>query len=164
MYSFGYPLVYKRGYAGCMPGMTCIHSVHGRRYKNQGQASRTSARTAYPAQACSTMTSEAIHPGEIQAVPSKVSYRVVSRVQAKSSPERIRRRQMRRHGLSETEAHERIPDSAMTWLALPFVSIRSRSTNQTFRLFIKHSDSKDMPQSGIFNSYGLSNETTIPWF
>jgi CRISPR-associated endonuclease Csy4 len=102
--------------------------------------------------------------GEIQAVPVKVSYRVVSRVQAKGSPERIRRRQMRRHGLSETEARERIPDTAVERLKLPFVSIRSQSTSQSFHLFIEHGVSMDVPQSGVFNSYGLSNEATVPWF
>jgi CRISPR-associated endonuclease Csy4 len=97
-------------------------------------------------------------------VPARVSHRTVSRVQAKSSPERLRRRQMHRHGLSEAEAQERIPDTVAERLALPFVSIRSRSTKQTFRLFIVHGVSKGTPQSGMFNSYGMSNEATIPWF
>jgi CRISPR-associated endonuclease Csy4 len=105
-----------------------------------------------------------IHLGEIQAIPSKVSYRAVLRVQPKSSAERIRRRQMRRHGFSEAEVHERIPNSVETRLTLPFVLIQSRSTKQTFRLFIEHSASKDVAQPGVFNCYGLSSGATIPWF
>jgi CRISPR-associated endonuclease Csy4 len=105
-----------------------------------------------------------IQVGEIQAIPSKVSYRTVSRVQVKSNAERIRRRQMRRHGLSEAEVHERMPDLVDVLLALPFVSIQSRSTKQTFRLFIEHSASQDVAQPGVFNFYGLGNGVTIPWF
>jgi CRISPR-associated endonuclease Csy4 len=105
-----------------------------------------------------------IHLGEIQAIPSRVSHRAVTRVQAKSNADRIRRRQMRRHGLSELEVQERIPDFVETHLTLPFVSIRSRSTKQTFRLFIEHGASKDVAQPGLFNFYGLGNGATIPWF
>jgi CRISPR-associated endonuclease Csy4 len=38
-----------------------------------------------------------LHLGEISPVPENVQHRQVSRVQAKSNPERLRRRQMRRH-------------------------------------------------------------------
>jgi len=102
--------------------------------------------------------------GEVRVVPPKVSYRTVARVQAKSSAERLRRRQMRRHGLNEAEARERIPDSVVTRLKLPFVSIRSQSTNQMFRLFIEHGDLSEQPRAGDFSSYGLSSGATIPWF
>ena len=102
--------------------------------------------------------------GEIQAVPSAVSYRTVKRVQAKSSPERIRRRQIRRHDLTEAEASARIPDAVAKKLALPFVSIRSQSTNRTFRLIIQHGECSDVHKAGVFSSYGLSGCATIPWF
>ncbi len=102
--------------------------------------------------------------GEIRTVPSSVSYRTVGRVQAKSSPERIRRRQMRRHDLTEAEAHARIPDSVATKLTLPFVSIRSQSTDQVFRLFIQHGECREAHQTGEFSSYGLSGSATVPWF
>jgi len=105
-----------------------------------------------------------IQLGEIHAVPVQANYRTVSRVQAKSSPERLRRRQMQRHGLSEMEAQKRIPDTVAERLSLPFVSIRSASTKQKFCLFIKHSTLTATPQPGIFNSYGMSIDATIPWF
>lgn len=102
--------------------------------------------------------------GAVQTVPSKVRYRAVSRVQTKSSAERIRRRQARRHGLSEAEARERVPDTVETRLALPFVALRSQSTKQTFRLFIEHGALQDAPQPGSFNCYGLGSGASIPWF
>ncbi|MDR0827612.1 MAG: type I-F CRISPR-associated endoribonuclease Cas6/Csy4 [Desulfovibrio sp.] len=100
----------------------------------------------------------------IRATPVTSQYRNVSRVQAKSNPERSRRRQMRRHGLSREEAQRRIPDHALTLLNLPYVSLRSRSTGQQFRLFIRHGPLQTEPVSGVFNAYGLSATATIPWF
>lgn len=44
-------------------------------------------------------------------VPSTARYRQVSRVQVDSNPERLRRRLIKRHGISEEEARQRIPDS-----------------------------------------------------
>lgn len=97
-------------------------------------------------------------------VPSQVSHRVVSRAQAKSSPERLRRRQMRRHGLTAEQAQERIPDSAAETLDLPFLTLRSQSTGQTFRLFIRLGPEQATPVPGSFGAYGLSPQTTVPWF
>jgi CRISPR-associated endonuclease Csy4 len=97
-------------------------------------------------------------------VPARVQFRSVRRIQAKSSPERLRRRQIRRHNLSEEEARKRIPDSAAQTLALPYLQLRSQSTGQHFRLFIEHSEPQASPVNGSFNSYGLSQQATIPWF
>jgi len=105
-----------------------------------------------------------IHAGETQPVPAKTAHRTVSRIQPKSSVERIRRRQMRRHGLDASEIETRIPDFVAPKLSLPFVSIRSQSTKQTFRLFIDHRPLVESPISGTYSSYGLSNTATVPWF
>ena len=100
----------------------------------------------------------------IAAVPAGSQHRVVQRVQAKSSAERIRRRQMRRHGYDETQARERVPDSVERTLALPYVNLRSTSTVQAFRLFIAHGPQLAAPQAGTFSAYGLSPQATVPWF
>lgn len=106
-----------------------------------------------------------IQPSEPTAVPGKVTYREVRRVQAKSSPERARRRLIRRHGVGEDEALARIPDTlADTYLSLPFVQVQSRSTGQRFRLFIEHRESGVEPTPGAFNAYGLGQGSTVPWF
>lgn len=102
--------------------------------------------------------------GPVQAVPAIHGYRAVNRVQAKSNPERLRRRQMRRHGLSAEQAQARIPDSATETLDLPFLTLRSQSTAQTFRLFIRHGPIQPEPVQGTFGAYGLSSATTVPWF
>ena len=97
-------------------------------------------------------------------VPTDAAHRVLRRVQAKSSPERLRRRLIKRHGLDETQARERIPDSATETLHLPFVQLRSSSTGQTFRLFLSLGAEQPAPVSGKFNTHGLSQTATIPWF
>lgn len=101
---------------------------------------------------------------DVAAVPVVTSHRVLSRVQAKSSPERLRRRQMRRHGLTAEQAQERVPDSAAETLNLPFLTLRSQSTGQTFRLFIRLGPAQPAAVSGDFGAYGLSAVVTVPWF
>lgn len=86
------------------------------------------------------------------------------RVQAKSNPERLRRRQMKRHGLSAEEARRRIPDSAAEQLQLPFLQLRSASTGQSYRLFLSIADTPAADDQGEFNSFGLSATRTTPWF
>ena len=96
-------------------------------------------------------------------VPADAVHRALHRVQAKSNPERLRRRQMRRHGLTQDQARELVPDSAAEKLRLPFVQLGSASTGQVFRLYLR----LGLPGSGSpgsFNAYGLSASATIPWF
>lgn len=99
-----------------------------------------------------------------QPVPPGAQHRVVKRVQVKSSPERLRRRLIRRHGFDEPEARERIPDQLAQLTRLPFVQLRSTSTGQAFMLFIEHSPLQSGAVAGGFNAYGLSQDATIPWF
>ena len=102
--------------------------------------------------------------GELMAVPSNVKYRVVRRVQAQSNPERLRRRYAKRHEVGGADLTERFPDEAGERLALPFVSLRSVSTGQHFRLFIEQGPLLDEPRAGEFSCYGLSSTATVPWF
>lgn len=97
-------------------------------------------------------------------VPTQVQYRSVSRVQSDSNPERLRRRLMRRHSLSEEEARRRIPDNAARMLKLPFINLHSQSTGQHFRLFIRHGTVQSKTEPGKFSCYGLSPNATVPWF
>ncbi|MGG2681140.1 type I-F CRISPR-associated endoribonuclease Cas6/Csy4 [Pseudomonas aeruginosa] len=97
-------------------------------------------------------------------MPHPTPYRQVSRVQVKSNPERLRRRLMRRHDLSEEEARKRIPDTVARALDLPFVTLRSQSTGQHFRLFIRHGPLQATAEEGGFTCYGLSKGGFVPWF
>jgi CRISPR-associated endonuclease Csy4 len=97
-------------------------------------------------------------------VPPAAQHRAVRRVQVKSSPERLRRRLMRRHGIDEQQARQRIPDESARLAHLPFTQLRSTSTGQNFMLFLEHGPLQPGAVSGDFNAYGLSHGATIPWF
>lgn len=98
------------------------------------------------------------------AVPPGVPQRSLRRVQAQSNPDRLRRRLMKRHQLHADEAHSRIPDGCAQQLALPYLHVTSSSTGQRFRLFLKLGPEEPAAIPGLFNTYGLSKEATIPWF
>jgi len=100
----------------------------------------------------------------VQPLPEDVGYRVVRRVQPKTNAERLRRRYRRRHDVSDEEAHRLIPDSIEKRVSLPFVTLRSASTDQRFALFVLHGPVQNEAITGAFNSYGLSQTATVPWF
>ncbi|MDR1063169.1 MAG: type I-F CRISPR-associated endoribonuclease Cas6/Csy4 [Azoarcus sp.] len=123
-----------------------------------------------------------LHLGKVSPVPMRAQHRQVRRVLTKSNPERLRRRQIRRHGYqTEEDARQAaiqrlIKDHQISYVAaskqvdrtqkceLPFLSLKSQSTGQAFRLFIRHDPPVHQPQAGFFNSYGLSASATVPWF
>lgn len=103
-----------------------------------------------------------IHP--VAAVPDDAKHCAVRRVQAKSNPARLRRRLMKRHDISAAQALERIPDSAAEFVDLPFVQLQSGSNGQPFRLFLSVGPALETATPGEFNSYGLSQTASVPWF
>ncbi|MBB3102785.1 type I-F CRISPR-associated endoribonuclease Cas6/Csy4 [Azomonas macrocytogenes] len=105
-----------------------------------------------------------IASGDIAPVPSQARQRIVRRVQAKSNPERLRRRLMARRQIDAEAARQAIPDHLAERLELPYVVLASHSTGQRFRLFIEHLPVQDLAVPGPFTSYGLSSTATVPWF
>lgn len=101
---------------------------------------------------------------ELLNLPANTRFRTFFRVQAKSSPERLRRRRIRRHSVDAEAAVEAIPENAAERVNLPYVMLASRSTGQRFPLFINAGDFVDDPVEGKFGAYGLSRIATIPWF
>ncbi|MEY1662364.1 type I-F CRISPR-associated endoribonuclease Cas6/Csy4 [Isoalcanivorax beigongshangi] len=101
---------------------------------------------------------------DIAAVPDGCKHRTVRRQQFKTNAERLRRRRMRRKGETAEAAAEAIPYSIERRPTLPYVHLRSQSTGQSFCLFIHHGALQDQPTSGVFNSYGLGGEGSVPWF
>lgn len=101
---------------------------------------------------------------EISLIPDNVEYRFLRRVQIKNNPERLRRRQMIRHNLTEQEAILKIPNIEPKRLKLPFIQLKSNSTKQRFFLFLDLTSAQHSIEQGTFNKYGLSNTRTIPWF
>jgi len=103
--------------------------------------------------------------GEISPIPENVQHCQIRRVQAKSNAARLRRRYQKRHeGVTEADAQKLIPDSVEKRLNLPFLQLKSESTNQRFCLFIEQRPAQEHAQQGEFNSYGLSRDATVPVF
>lgn len=102
--------------------------------------------------------------GAVLPVPDIKGWRTVSRVQVKSSPQRLLRRSVRRGRLTEEEASQRLLTMAGQHTDLPYLVIKSLSSKQQFRLFIAHGKLQTTPVSGEFSSYGLSAVATVPWF
>lgn len=104
-----------------------------------------------------------VEAGGVSVVPAAASHQLVRRIQAKSNPERLRRRQMKRKGWTAEQAREAIPDSAAETLKLPFLTVCSLSTGQNFRLFV---DQRAVERSvaGTFNAYGISSSASLPRF
>lgn len=97
-------------------------------------------------------------------VPASAAHRRLRRVQAKGGAERLRRRQMRRHGLTQAQAMDAVPDMVAERLHLPFINMASASTGQRFKLFLDLGPAQPDPLEGGFNAYGLSSVATTPWF
>ena len=102
--------------------------------------------------------------GAITPVPITATCRRLQRVQAKSNPERLIRRHIRRHDLSEAEVRAIYEGAQAQRLQLPFVALTSGSSGQAFKLFLKLGPAEGQPQPGVFNAYGLSPTATVPWF
>lgn len=97
-------------------------------------------------------------------VPEGTLHRTVRRRQFKSNVERLRRRRMKRKGETAEQAAQAIPDSAGERPHLPYAHLRSLSTGQTYCLFIELGPLRAEPNEGRFNTYGLGEGSTVPWF
>lgn len=100
----------------------------------------------------------------LREVPAGAPPRSLRRVQVKSSPERLVRRQARRHGLDEGAVRVRYAGLRAEQSRLPFLTIASASTGQRFRLILALGELAPRAIDGEFNAYGLSPTATIPWF
>lgn len=102
--------------------------------------------------------------GSVLPVPEVKSWRCVSRAQVKSSPQRLLRRSVKKGWITENDAQQRLMTMREEYSDLPWLNLRSLSTGQSFRLFIRHGDIVTEPVFGEFSSYGLSPDATVPWF
>lgn len=105
-----------------------------------------------------------VEVSSVMDAPDNCTYRIVKRVQTKSSAERLYRRSVRKGWLSPEEAEKKVAETAEQRLKCPHVQLKSGSSGQVFRLFIHQGDVSDAPREGSFSTYGLSQNGTVPWF
>jgi CRISPR-associated endonuclease Csy4 len=101
--------------------------------------------------------------GELSPVPAKLLYRKVSRKQATKSKAKLRRLQ-KRSSLSDGNIVDYRAKMFANGLDYPYFDLISQSSGQVYRRFIKLGALLEQPQSGKFDSFGLSTEATVPWF
>jgi len=107
---------------------------------------------------------EYAHFTGIREVPEKtLAYVQFTRIQPPPSPERLARRKAKRMNIMYEEAAEMIPDYAPAQITLPYVKVKSMSTNKGFSMYIKKEQSHTKEQF-IFNTYGLSKGGSLPEF
>jgi len=104
----------------------------------------------------------------ISPIPKKHELITVKRVQCKSNVERLRARRMRRLGETREQVKVEITDSVEQKLSFPYVNIKSASTKQQFKFFIRqelvNESENDKPTDGKFNCYAMSSGVTLPYF
>jgi len=106
--------------------------------------------------------------GEIKEVPSNITGFVsFRRKQFKTNAKRLARRQAKRKGISYEEAlknYEHFDEEKKKKKnRLPYINVKSLSSDREMKIFIEKSKPKEESQ-GLFSTYGLSNESTVPWF
>lgn len=104
-----------------------------------------------------------VHISDVLPVPVKVSHGHYRRVQVQSNMIRVARRKAKREGITLEEATERLSQFEETHTSLPFVYMGSKSTSQSFKLFVYCSASESR-SDGKFSTYGLSASSTVPIF
>jgi CRISPR-associated endonuclease Csy4 len=105
--------------------------------------------------------------GKIKEVPSTTEFVSFRRKQFKTNAERLARRQAKRKGISYEEAlknYENFDEEEKKKKnRLPYINVKSLSSDREMKIFIEKSKAKEESQ-GLFSTYGLSSETTVPWF
>lgn len=92
-----------------------------------------------------------------------VGYRTVARIQ-KKTPQNMRKRSIAKGWLTPEQALIEIPDNKSITLKLPYLQLKSLSNHNPMRVFVKHGEIVAEPTTGVYSTYGLSSQVTIPWF
>lgn len=113
-----------------------------------------------------TRLSDYVHWTSIRALERRIrGYAIYRRHQPKCSKPRLIRRQMRRKGISETEAAGMYGSFEPRYSRLPYVNMRSHSTGERFRLYVERQETAAIELvSWGFSTYGLSSRVAVPEF
>lgn len=105
-----------------------------------------------------------LHITTIREVPENIDgYVFFKRIQPKINNARLARRMAKRKDISYEQALSHFESRAEQMTKLPYINMKSHSSDNKFRLFIEKLDSENQVV-GTFNSYGLSKSATVPWF
>lgn len=100
---------------------------------------------------------------EIQAIPEKVQYRTVSRIQPTMSPAKLQRL-IKRETIAENNFKHYKAKMFEKGLDNPYLEIESASNGHQHRRYLEFGELTQTPTLSHFNHFGLSKTATIPWF
>jgi len=100
---------------------------------------------------------------EIEAIPDHCQFRKVSRIQTSMSTSKLRRL-VKRGSISEDEVKQYKVKMFAQGLDNPYLELESASNGHRHRRYIQFSILYDAPIDGTFDTFGLSQTATIPWF
>lgn len=101
---------------------------------------------------------------EVSLTPDNVKqFATFKRKQFKSNVSRLARRFAKRKEIDYKEALKHYENFSEQETKLPFVNVKSLSSNNEMKIFILQ-EFKDKKVEGEFNAYGLSKTATVPWF
>lgn len=104
-----------------------------------------------------------LHMKSVKPVPEKKvhSYASYSRWHKENTKEQKVRRYLKRHsGVTEKEARNLFPEDQYG-KELPFIQMQSCSNRHRYQLYIKRREKKEAV-NGLYNTFGLSVEATVP--
>jgi CRISPR-associated endonuclease Csy4 len=99
----------------------------------------------------------------IQAIPDKVMYRTVSRIQTTMSSAKFQRL-IKRGTIAESDNKQYRAKMFEQGLNNAFLEIESTSNGHKHRRYLEFGELTATPISGQFNQFGLSKMATVPWF
>ncbi len=100
---------------------------------------------------------------KIEAIPEKVQHRTVSRVQQNMTEAKLRRL-IKRGNIHEVDIKKYRIKMFQGGLDNPYVELRSMSNGQMHRRFMEFGELQGVEVKGEFDLFGLSKDSTIPWF
>lgn len=108
--------------------------------------------------------SDHVHLTGIRNVPKYIqSHACYYRIQPKSSNARLARRKAKRENISYEQALTTLEKFKEQRSDAPYVQLKSLSSDERFRLFIGYREVTEPMNSG-FNTYGLSQQSSVPIF
>jgi len=100
---------------------------------------------------------------DILAVPEKVKYRVVSRIQSNMTEAKLRRL-IKRGSITPEEVKQYKAKMFSIGLDNPYLELESNSNGHKYRRYIQFGELLDASVKGKFDQFGLSTTATIHWF
>lgn len=104
-----------------------------------------------------------VHITSIREVPENIKgYTIYKRKQVKTNAARLARHRVKRGDIGFDEALARY-SNVVTTTNLPFVQMKSLTSDQMFKLFIEKQNA-EQSESQVFSTYGLSSQSSVPEF